>query len=844
MKRLLLLVPLLLTALFVISVDSPKASALSGSEFQAGRIIDDGVFFNGNGMDSNQIQAFLNSKVPTCDTSHARSSSPNDSGAPYTCLKDYRQNTWNIPSDAYCNGFTGGNKSAAQIIYEIGVSCGINQKVILITLQKEQSLITDNWPWAIQYEKATGYACPDTAPCDSNFSGFFRQVYYGARQFKRYTQDSNIFTSYRPYRNNFIQYHPNSSCNGTNVYVQNQATSNLYIYTPYQPNAAALNNLYTTGDGCSSYGNRNFWRMFNDWFGSTTDNIPTSSWVRLVSPISLSPAQPSYGDAVTVSFTVQNFDPNNIAYVQGSVVQCRFNSYTNCDSNYGGAVEISPGQQRTFTYSVPPMAGGDFRLTPYFVQNGIWQRFGNETSSPNSLSLSVPDVRIVTPVTLTPNNPIAGESVGVSFTVRNFGTQVAYLQTSVIQCRRDTSNNCDSNYGGSLPLSPGEQRTFSYGISALSAGSHRFIPYFMQGNNWYRYGYGIVGTDTINRDVPDIRFTGPITTSPAQPIPGQPMTVNYTVQNYGSQAATLQGAILQCRFNTNTNCDPADSGPITINAGAQKIFSITIPPVKAGRYVMTPYFMLNNAWYHYNGTATGGHLIQVDVPAYVADMRLTGNITSSPSQPIPGQPMTVSYTVKNFGDQPAIYQDSILQCRFNTYTNCDPADSGPITINAGAQRTFTETFPAASAGTYVFTPFYSQNESWYRYSNGAASNNLLQLNVPAYVADMRLTGNITVSPSSPSPGQAFSVSYTVKNFGDQPAIYQDSILQCRRNNNTNCDTSYDGPLTINAGSQRTFTVNYPSASSGTYTFVPYYMQNNSWYKYGGGFSNSTQLVVN
>ena len=53
------------------------------------------------------------------------------------------------------------------------------------------------------------------------------------------------------------------------MYIQNQATANLYIYTPYQPNAAALNNLFGSGDGCSAYGNRNFWRLFSDWFGST-----------------------------------------------------------------------------------------------------------------------------------------------------------------------------------------------------------------------------------------------------------------------------------------------------------------------------------------------------------------------------------------------------------------------------------------------------------------------------------------------------------------------------------------------------------------------------------------------
>ena len=53
-------------------------------------------------------------------------------------------------------------------------------------------------------------------------------------------------------------------------YIQNQATANLYYYTPYQPNAAALRAGYGEGDGCSAYGNRNFYQYFTDWFGSTS----------------------------------------------------------------------------------------------------------------------------------------------------------------------------------------------------------------------------------------------------------------------------------------------------------------------------------------------------------------------------------------------------------------------------------------------------------------------------------------------------------------------------------------------------------------------------------------------
>jgi hypothetical protein len=230
-----------------------------------------------------QVQEFINAKVPVCDTWGNQPYGGTTRGAygtsvgnppPYTCLKDFRQDTAPKASETgLCNGYGAANQSAAEIIHGVAQSCGINPKVLIVLLQKEQSLITDDWPWPIQYRSATGYGCPDTAPCDAEYYGFFNQVYHAGRQFKRYARDANLF-NFKAGQTSFIQYNPNAGCGGTNINIQNQATAGLYNYTPYQPNAAALSNLYGTGDGCSAYGNRNFWRMFNDWFGSTMMEVP------------------------------------------------------------------------------------------------------------------------------------------------------------------------------------------------------------------------------------------------------------------------------------------------------------------------------------------------------------------------------------------------------------------------------------------------------------------------------------------------------------------------------------------------------------------------------------------
>lgn len=263
------------------------SSALSGSNFKSGNIISDTLFYNGNTMSTSQIQSFFNSKVPNCDKngtkSHGGTSRANYGSArgyppPYTCLKKKTSNTPNKGANAYCKAYPGGHKKAAKTINDVAKACGISEKVLIVLLEKEQSLVTDDWPWKIQYKKAMGYGCPDTdlpSNVDSNnngcydqYEGFFNQVYHAAKQFKRYKKDGHLF-NYRSGRTSYVQWHPNAGCGGSNVTMQNNATAGLYNYTPYRPNTAALNNLYGTGNSCSSYGNRNFWRLYSDWFGST-----------------------------------------------------------------------------------------------------------------------------------------------------------------------------------------------------------------------------------------------------------------------------------------------------------------------------------------------------------------------------------------------------------------------------------------------------------------------------------------------------------------------------------------------------------------------------------------------
>ena len=233
-----------------------------GSAFDPGNLISDAEFFRSASMSVEEIQAFLQQRNPDCREG-------------FVCMKDYTETTFSRDQTVLCNAYEGAeNETAAQILHKVSAACGVSVEALLVLIQKEQSLVTLSAPSAIRFERATGYACPDTAPCDSQFFGFYNQVYNAAKQFKRYSNPpgtSRFFTWFPVGQTVPVRLHPNASCGTRPVAIKNQATAGLYYYTPYTPNDIALVNLASVGDSCSAYGNRNFWRVYNYWFNPTKD---------------------------------------------------------------------------------------------------------------------------------------------------------------------------------------------------------------------------------------------------------------------------------------------------------------------------------------------------------------------------------------------------------------------------------------------------------------------------------------------------------------------------------------------------------------------------------------------
>lgn len=156
----------------------------------------------------------------------------------------------------------GVTKSTAQIIYDTAVANGISAKFLLATLEKEKGLLSKKTASESDLNWATGYSCT-RGSCNEKYKGFSNQVESTAITQAIYRAKASTF--------GFRVGATAKTHDGIEVTPANQATANLYIYTPYTGNAPGL--PVTTQVG----GNYLFWKIWNRYF--PTQLIPDGTVV-------------------------------------------------------------------------------------------------------------------------------------------------------------------------------------------------------------------------------------------------------------------------------------------------------------------------------------------------------------------------------------------------------------------------------------------------------------------------------------------------------------------------------------------------------------------------------------
>ena len=719
-----------------------QATAAEAKHFSPGRIIDDAVFYNNGAMSAGEIQTFLNAKAPTCDTNGTQPASDwgrsdithatlasyirngtnrytKDTGfhaPPYTCLKNFKQNTPQMEAaSGLCSSLPArSNRTAAQIIKDVSDACGINPQVLLVLLQKEQSLITDSWPLNRQYAKATGFACPDTAPCDPKFNGFFYQVYHAARQFNVYKAYPTTY-NYIAGRSNRIYWQTNlgnfvnpsgnandpsrngkSACGYSNVYIENQATAALYIYTPYQPNGRAMSNLYGTGDGCSAYGNRNFWRMFTDWFGSTSGSIALNG-------INIE-AQPFLDKNVTASFTIKNNTRNriNLGLIK---IAARSPSNKNVDFDYVDNLSLNPGQ--SYVYSkTRPFSGEEgnysFFIARYDGTNWHYPPFGNFGQPHNGeVTKRITKSPIMSEqLSLSTSGGIHNsQSVTASFKITNPSIYPVALGLTQVAVRDSRNNNLDFPNDGDKILAPGE--TYTYQKTRVIEGTGTIRAWIANKRDTYDWSETFPASETngmarsISLPIKDaVTLIAPLSVTMQNPAAGNQATATFRIKNHGTKPVEIGIIKPAVRDSKNTNLDFPVSPYLTLQPGQEYSYNQTrtLPAPDALRVWIANKRDAYQWSETFPASETNGMARSV-----VYNLHSTARLTAPLSVSVDGRTVSATFSLKNFSTKPVEIGIIKPAVRDSKNTNLDLPNSPYITLAPGQTYTYNESRVMASA---------------------------------------------------------------------------------------------------------------------------------------------------
>lgn len=833
-------------------VFSPTVAPVSGADWQAGRIIDDPVFTNKSAMSPSEIQTFLNNMMPSCDNSGSKSityhynsstgaiGNPSDptvtttravygsrkgNPAPFTCLKDYYENPTTKANNYGGKAIPSGAESAAQLIWDAAQQYNINPQVLVVTLQKEQGLITDDWPFLNEYLYAMGAHCPDGpngAQCDSNYAGFGIQMSESARLFRYYLDNmgQSWWPYAKPFANNSILYNTTyTNCGSSNVFIQDNATAALYTYTPYQPNQAALDNLYGTGDDCSAYGNRNFWRNFNDWFGPS---LQSNNSGITITQLSISAPRVIIGGSSTISYSLKN-TLGTSQTLSSFGIACRFGN-TNCDFGVQKQVTFAAGETKSFTATYTPPALGNYDLwLTYQGSNGGWNNSGTYL-----LRAQTPNLAVITPIRPNPTFPVDNQSTTMSFTIENLeGTAITL--PSVVIAERTGGTNTDYTAAQNVTIQPNTNYTYTTTRTFTNTSTHdSWIAYSLD-NMWFRLGddyvfraYSTPASVTV-KTAPQI--------SVKYPLIDQNVGATFTIINSGDQPVdyTHLGIMLRDASNNNVDFNGRPNGTNTLLAGnstytyhgsqyfpvAGQVSGTVIASTDGQTFTAIP-----------SGAATNG--LSFTVYSTPANVTVTTPLHLTPASPVQGSPAMLTFTLSNTGAQPMDINSLAVYCRVNN-ANCDFPPEKNLTLTGGQQYTYTESTVLSSAGSYDLRPMYQATPGgiWVFLPNsGATIFSLTSYNPPA----SSFAASLTPSVSTPSIGELVTVQLSLTN--NTPYTLNFAALGVgARYFGRNIDFGVSKNVPFAAGEQKTFNVSFRPPDGGPTTLFPTFSINGQWYNF-------------
>jgi CheY-like chemotaxis protein len=484
------------------------------------------------------------------------------------------------------------------------------------------------------------------------------------------------------------------------------------------------------------------------------------------------PATASWSDAVYVS-SKNVFDTSAM----------RLQSYSE-SSHAPLAPNATYTENRTLTLDNMP-AGSRYLLFVTNADNGQPETDKSNNFFAVPITLTKPDVDLVIMDAMAPATAAEGQSIPISYTVKNQGTATArvawfdylYLSDSRTHQADDTYVAFIDDFSH-VPLAGNASFTVRQNVTvpAGKTGS-RYLVFVI--NSGLAQGETDETNDVVALPImvtaPDLTVT--MANAPSSAVLNQTIPVTWTVKNQGTvpaaakwydaiylsnstlydYSATLLGSVYE-----------SDKSPLAAGNSYSVTKNVTIPNTQTGDRFLLIVTDINNNQGETDKT-NNVYALPIHLSAPDADLVVT-NVTA-PTTAVEGDTIQVSWTVKNQGALQAsgTWSDAVyysdhpaLDGTAQFITSFTAPPSPPLLAGASYMLNENVLLPRTATGSryllVVTNYLHQQSETDY-------SNNVFAVPITLTAADLAVTN--ALGPAVADLGDTISVSWTVKNQGSE-----------------------------------------------------------------------------
>jgi peptidoglycan hydrolase-like amidase len=330
-----------------------------------------------------------------------------------------------------------------------------------------------------------------------------------------------------------------------------------------------------------------------------------------------------------------------------------------------------------------------------------------------------------------------------------------------------------------------------------------------------------------------LRLTKAVSIFPEKPMAGQEVTASFEVKNNGDFPVELNSLGVAARWGSlEQNRDIGWLSHVIIDAGKTLTVSVKRQLNEVGSYRNWAAFQtIDGSWFSLTGENGIVNMGSFTVRPF-ANISMTSPLTISPSNPVQGQEVTISYKIRNNNPSAVKFKYLGVAARLNNSLNRDIGWTADASIPAGTEITVSQKKILSETGSYfAWAGYLTLENRWSAPVPDPGIVNRLDFKVlPFDYSQIKVVEALVIDPAGPNVGQEISASFAVKNFA-QTAITLKNLGVPARLNNLNRDIGYQTNVTLLAGETCKITVKRIISEVGLISaWVGFMSMDGQWYK--------------